>query len=167
MPASRSDLFAAFDRLGIRTETKEHPPVFTVEEAKKVHDGIPGGHCKNLFCKDEKGVLWLIVALEDAVINLKAAPAKIGSKRLTFGKPDLLMEILGVEPGSVTPFGLINDKAAQTHVILDERMMREEKLNFHPLANTATTTIAAGDLVAFIRACGHHPRIVAVSDALS
>ncbi len=167
MPASRSDLFALFDRLGITTVTKEHPPVFTVEEAKRVHDDIPGGHCKNLFCKDEKGALWLIVALEDAVINLKAAPARIGSKRLTFGKPDLLMEILGVEPGSVTPFGLINDKDAKTNVILDERMMREKKLNYHPLANTATTTIAAPDLVTFIRACGHAPRIVAVSEALS
>ncbi|MCA0431955.1 MAG: prolyl-tRNA synthetase associated domain-containing protein [Proteobacteria bacterium] len=166
MPASRSDLFALFDRLAIKTVTKEHPPVFTVEEAKKVHDDIPGGHCKNLFCKDEKGVLWLIVALEDSVINLKAAPAKIGSKRLTFGKPDLLLEILGVEPGSVTPFGLINDTAVRTNVILDARMMDQEKLNYHPLANTATTTIAAADLLTFIRACGHDPRIVAVSEPL-
>jgi Ala-tRNA(Pro) deacylase len=166
MPATRAELFGLFERLGIAVETHEHPPVFTVEEAKRVHDGIPGGHCKNLFCKDEKGVLWLIVALEDAVINLKAAPAKIGSKRLTFGKPDLLMEILGVEPGSVTPFGLINDKAVLSNVILDARMMEEEKLNFHPLQNTATTTIASSDLVTFIKACGHSPRVVAVSDPL-
>lgn len=166
MPATRQELFQRFDSLGISAKTHEHAPVFTVEEAKRVHDGIAGGHCKNLFCKDEKGALWLIVALEDSVINLKAAPAKIGSKRLTFGKPDLLMEILGVEPGSVTPFGLINDRDVRTNVILDERMMAEEKLNFHPLQNAATTTIAAADLISFIRSCGHDPRIVAVSDPL-
>jgi Ala-tRNA(Pro) deacylase len=164
MPASREDLMQFLEKLGIITTTAEHAPVFTVEEAKKVHDAIPGGHCKNLFCKDEKGALWLIVALEDAVINLKAAPAKIGSKRLTFGKPDLLMEILGVEPGSVTPFGLINDKSARTNVILDETMMRHEQLNFHPLRNDATTTIKSADLLAFMKACGHGPRVVAVSE---
>ncbi len=166
MPARRDELFQRFDSLGISVKTYDHAPVFTVEEAKRVHDGIPGGHCKNLFCKDEKGALWLIVALEDSVINLKSAPGKIGSKRLTFGKPDLLMEILGVEPGSVTPFRLINDPHARTNVILDERMMTEEKLNFHPLQNAATTTIASQDLLTFIRSCGHDPRIVAVSDPL-
>jgi Ala-tRNA(Pro) deacylase len=166
MIASRTDLFALFDQLAIKTTTVEHPPVFTVEEAKKVHDDIPGGHCKNLFCKDEKGVLWLIVALEDAKIDLKAAKDKIGSKRLTFGKPELLLEIMGVEPGSVTPFGLINDKEAKTNVILDEAMMKLPMLNFHPLKNDATTTISAEDLQKFIRATGHNPRIVSVSEPL-
>jgi Ala-tRNA(Pro) deacylase len=165
MPATRADLFQRFADLGIETTTLDHPPVFTVEEAKKVHDDVPGGHCKNLFCKDEKGVLWLIVALEDAFINLKAAPAKIGSKRLTFGKPELLLEVLGLEPGSVTPFGLINDTTQRTNVILDEAMMRESLLNFHPLKNDATTTISSADLMRFITSCGHAPRVVAVSDA--
>jgi Ala-tRNA(Pro) deacylase len=164
MPATRADLFAYLDSLGIETKTVDHAPVFTVEEARKVHGGIPGGHCKNLFLKDEKGAIWLIVCLEDARVDLKAAPARIGSKRLTFGKPDLLMEILGVEPGSVTPFGLINDDAARVNVILDQRMMAEPLLNYHPLRNDATTTIASADLERFIRACGHAPRIVAVSE---
>ena len=118
MPASRAELLAFFDQLAIKTETFDHPPVFTVEEAKSVHNQVPGGHCKNLFCKDEKGVLWLIVALADSAIDLKAAPQKIGSRRLSFGKPELLMEVLGVEPGSVTPFGLINDKENRVNVIL-------------------------------------------------
>ena len=166
MPATRDDLFAFFEKHDIVTLTFDHEPVFTVDEAKKVHDDVPGGHCKNLFCKDEKGVLWLIVALEDARIDLKAAPLKIGSRRLTFGKPELLMDVLGVEPGSVTPFGLINDTQNRTNVILDEVMMKHEKLNFHPLKNNATTTIASADLVKFIKACGHNPRIVAVSDIL-
>jgi Ala-tRNA(Pro) deacylase len=164
MPATRQDLFALFDQLEIATNTVEHIPVFTVEDARLVHHNISGGHCKNLFCKDEKGVLWLIVALEDARIDLKAAKDRIGSKRLTFGKPELLLEILGVEPGSVTPFGLINDKLARTNVILDEAMMGQEQLNFHPLKNDATTTISSDNLKKFIRATGHDPRVVAVSD---
>lgn len=166
MPASRAELMSFFDNLGISTTTMDHAPVFTVEEAQKVHGDIPGGHCKNLFCKDEKGVLWLIVALEDARIDLKAAKDKIGSKRLTFGKPELLMEVLGIEPGSVTPFSLINDKQMRTNVILDEAMMKLDKLNFHPLKNDATTTISSTDLITFINACGHAPRIVVVSDNL-
>jgi Ala-tRNA(Pro) deacylase len=165
MTASRADLFQRFADLAIETRTLDHAPVFTVDEAKGVHDDMPGGHCKNLFCKDEKGALWLIVALEDAVINLKAAPARIGSKRLTFGKPELLMDVLGVEPGSVTPFGLINDTTNRITVILDEAMMREPLLNFHPLRNDATTAIRAEDLIRFITSCGHAPRVVAVSDA--
>ena len=164
MPASRDDLFQRFKDLGITTTTLDHAPVFTVEEARKVHDGLPGGHCKNLFCKDEKGALWLIVCLEDARVDLKAAPARIGSKRLTFGKPELLMEVLGVEPGSVTPFGLINDTIQRTNVILDAQMMEHDILNYHPLKNDASTSIARDDLLTFIKSCGHSPRIVAVAE---
>ena len=164
MPATRQELFALFDELAIKTTSIEHIPVFTVEDAQKVHGDIEGGHCKNLFCKDEKGVLWLVVALEDARIDLKAAKDRIGSRRLSFGRPELLMEILGVEPGSVTPFSLINDKANKVNVILDAAMMKLEFLNFHPLKNDATTTISSVDLVKFIKATGHEPRVVAVSD---
>lgn len=164
MPATRQELFALFDELAIETNTSEHIPVFTVEDAQKVHGDIKGGHCKNLFCKDEKGVLWLIVALEDAHIDLKAAKDRIESRRLSFGRPELLMEILGVEPGSVTPFSLINDKANKTNVILDAAMMKLELLNFHPLKNDATTTISSVDLIKFIKATGHEPKVVAVSD---
>jgi Ala-tRNA(Pro) deacylase len=164
MPASRDELFQRFSDLGIKTTTKNHTPVFTVEQAQLVHHDIPGGHCKNLFCKDEKGVLWLIVCLEDSRVDLKTAPAKIGSRRLSFGKAELLMEVLGVEPGSVTPFGLINDKDVRTNVILDARMMENDLLNYHPLKNDATTAIRTVDLLSFIRSCGHAPRVVAVSD---
>jgi len=164
MPASRADLMARFSELGIKTHTREHPPVFTVEEAQSLRGQIPGGHCKNLFLKDEKGAVWLIVCLEDARIDLKSAPARIGSRRLSFGKPDLLMELLGVEPGSVTPFGLINDTGNRITVILEERMMQQELLNYHPLSNDATTTIASADLVSFIRSCGHEPRVVALAN---
>ena len=164
MPASRADLMARFSELRIKTHTREHPPVFTVEEAQALRGQIPGGHCKNLFLKDEKGAVWLIVCLEDARIDLKSVPARIGSRRLSFGKPDLLMELLGVEPGSVTPFGLINDAGNRITVILEERMMQEPLLNYHPLSNDATTTIASADLVSFIRSCGHEPRVVALAN---
>src|SRR5437667_2466540 len=147
MPATRQDLMAHFAALGIKTETREHAPVFTVEEARALRGQIPGGHCKNLFLKDEKGAHYLIVCLEEARIDLKAAPARIGSRRLSFGKPDLLMEVLGVEAGSVTPFALINAAPQSIEVILDARMMEEELLNYHPLKNDASTTIRAAALV--------------------
>lgn len=162
MPATRDDLLARLKTLGIETTTKDHAPVYTVEEARALRGEIPGGHCKNLFLKDDKGNIWLIVCLEEAAIDLKTAPGKIGSRRLSFGKPDLLREVLGVEPGSVTPFGLINDSQNRVNVVLDAEMMAHEFLNYHPLENTATTTIRSADLVAFIRSCGHEPRIVAV-----
>ncbi len=163
MPTTRDQLFARLSALGIETVTRQHPPVFTVEEARALRGSILGGHCKNLFLKDDKGAIWLIVGLEDARIDLKSAPARIGSRRLSFGKPDLLMEVLGVEPGSVTPFGLINDTACRTNVILDESMMRHATVNYHPLRNDATTSIRSADLLVFIKSCGHNPRIMAVS----
>ncbi len=162
MPATREALFARLAALGIETATRDHAPVFTVEEARALRGEIPGGHCKNLFLKDDKGQIWLIVCLEDALIDLKAAPARIGSRRLSFGKAELLMEVLGVEPGSVTPFGLINDTGNRVKVILEAAMMAEDLVNYHPLQNTATTTIRPSDLVSFIKSCGHDPRIVAV-----
>ena len=163
MPATRDDLFARFSSLGLETTTRDHAPVYTVEEAQALRGEIPGGHCKNLFLKDDKGNIWLIVCLEEAQIDLKAAPAKIGSRRLSFGKPELLKEVLGVEPGSVTPFGLINDTEKRVNVVLDAAMMAYELVNYHPLENTATTTIRSADLVAFIRSCGHEPKVVAVA----
>jgi Ala-tRNA(Pro) deacylase len=164
MPSSRDDLMARFSALGIATKTRDHAPVFTVEEARALRGEILGGHCKNLFLKDDKGALYLIVCLEDARIDLKRLPARIGSRRLSFGRPELLMEVLGVEAGSVTPFALINAASGRINVILDAQMMTEAILNYHPLKNDATTTIRAADLLAFIRSCGHEPRIVPVSE---
>ncbi len=160
MPATEEQLFARFEELGIETTTKRHPPVFTVEEAKSLRGELPGGHCKSLFLKDKKGALWLVVCLEDRRMDMKALQAAIGSARLSFGKPDLLVEVLGVEPGSVTPFGLINDTEQRVNVILDRRMMSMTPLNYHPLKNDATTQIKPADLERFVRACGHEPRMV-------
>jgi Ala-tRNA(Pro) deacylase len=163
MPATRQELLARLDELGIKTATVDHPAVFTVAESSGLERQLPGGHTKNLFLKDKKGRLYLVVALGHARIDLKSLHKVLGSDRLSFGSPDLLIEVLGVTPGSVTPFALINDKARRVTVVLDADMMRHERLNYHPLANTATTDIAREDLLAFIRSCGHEPRILAVA----
>jgi len=160
MGVSQQELFDHLQALGIETKTHQHKAAFTVEEARQLRGEIAGGHCKNLFLKDKKGQLWLLVCLEETQVNLKTAPAKIASARLSFGKPDLLMETLGIAPGSVTPFALINDDKAVVNVILEQKMMAHELLNYHPLQNDATTTISSDDLIKFIRSCGHEPQIV-------
>jgi Ala-tRNA(Pro) deacylase len=163
MPASRADLMATLDKLGIQTRTVEHPPLFTVEQSRKLRGEIDGGHTKNLFLKDKKDEVFLVVAGEDAELDMKSLHKRIGSVRLSFGRPELLAELLGVIPGSVTPFGAINDTGKRVTIILDEALMRHERLNFHPLENTATTTIASADLVGFLRATGHEPKILPVA----
>jgi Ala-tRNA(Pro) deacylase len=157
---TRDDLFARFAFLGIATETRDHAPVFTVEESRAMRGEIPGAHCKNLFLKDKNGSLWLIVCLEDTRVDLKALPTKIGSGRLSFGRPEVLRQVLGVDPGSVSPFALINARPGSVNVVLEEAMMRHESLNYHPLENSATTTISSADLLKFIRSCGHDAKVL-------
>ncbi|MFN3347793.1 prolyl-tRNA synthetase associated domain-containing protein [Pseudorhodoplanes sp.] len=163
MPASPDDLFAFLDRLGIPHRTVTHPPLFTVEQSRAVADRVPGGHSKNLFLKDTRGTLYLIVLLEDARVNLKAVPGIVGCGRLSFGSAELLREALGVEPGSVTPFSLINDRDRRVTPIFDAAMMERPLLNFHPLVNTMTTSIARDHLLTFAAATGHSPLIRPVS----
>lgn len=160
MPASPQDLFAFLDRLGVRHATVTHPPLFTVADSQILRGQIAGGHTKNLFLKDKAGTLFLVVANEDAHIDLKSIHHRIHSKRVSFGSTELLMQHLGVPPGSVTPFAAINDTRGAVSVVLDAAMMRHEVLNFHPLINTMTTSIAARDLVTFLTATGHEPRIL-------
>lgn len=161
MPATRQDLFDRLDELGIKTTTLDHEAVFTVSESDSLNQRLPGGHTKNLFLKDAKGRIFLIVAQSHAQVNLKTIHKNIGCARLSFGKPDLLMEILGVEPGSVTAFSVINDHDKRLEqVIVDQDLMEFETINCHPLVNTATTAIARDDLIRFIRNCGHEPRIM-------
>jgi Ala-tRNA(Pro) deacylase len=155
------DLFAYLARLGIATETFEHPPVFTVAESRSIKAAIPGGHSKNLFLKDKKDRLFLVVARDETRIDLKKLHEAIGaSGRLSFGAPDLLRETLGVEPGSVTPFALINDPHGRVSVALDASLMTFARVNFHPLVNSMTTTIGREDFFAFLRATGHEPRVL-------
>jgi len=166
MPCTPEDLVAFLDNLGVATETVEHPPLFTVEDSQSLRGEIPGGHTKNLFVKDKKGRIFLLVLGEETIVDLKRVHEKIGGQgRVSFGSAELLEEVWGVKPGAVTPFGAINDRGAKVTVVLDAEMMRLERLNFHPLVNTRTTGLASRDLVAFLRATGHEPMIVALADA--
>src|SRR6187200_1478816 len=166
MPATPSDLFTFLDRLGIAHPTVTHPALFTVEQSRALRGTIPGGHTKNLFLKDKKGALFLVTALEDAVIELKSLHRRLAaSGRFSFGAADLMRETLGIEPGAVTPFAAMNDHDRRVTVILDAALMEHGTVNFHPLLNTMTTSIGRDDLVRFLAATGHPPRIVAVSHA--
>jgi Ala-tRNA(Pro) deacylase len=163
MPASPKDLLAYLGQLAIETTTVEHAPLFTVEDSRALRGEIPGGHTKNLFVKDKKSRLFLLVLGEDTEVDLKRVHDKIGAQgRLSFGSAELLQEVWGVSPGAVTPFGAVNDRESRVTVALDEQMMRTERLNFHPLVNTRTTGIKSADLVKFLRATGHEPLIVAL-----
>jgi Ala-tRNA(Pro) deacylase len=163
MPATPDDLFAFLDRLDIAHPTIAHPPMFTVEEAKRLLGALAGGHTKNLFLKDKRDAVFLVVALEHAAIELKTLHHRLGAARFSFGSADLMRELIGVEPGAVTPFGVINDTGRRVTVVLDAAMMGHGTLNYHPLVNTMTTSIGRDDLVKFLRATGHEPRIVAVA----
>ena len=167
MPASPDDLFAYLDTLAIPHQTVTHPPLFTVEQSQELRGQIPGGHTKNLFLKDKKDAVFLVVAQEDAVIELKSLHRRLGaSGRFSFGSADLLLELWGVIPGAVTPFGAINDTGHRVTVVLDAPMMQHATLNYHPLVNTMTTSIARDDLVKFLGATGHPPRIETVSGVM-
>lgn len=154
------ELLAHLDQLGIPSSTILHPPAFTVAEGEAVMGHLPGVHIKNLFLRDAKEVMWLVVAPWDRAIDLKKLPALIGSARISFGSAARLKRVLGVEPGSVTPFAVINDKRHQVKVILDAWMMGQEIINAHPLINSMTTSLKSGDLMKFFTATGHQPRLV-------
>lgn len=141
MSATPADLFALFDRLGIEHTTIEHPPFFTVEEGRPWHERIPGLHCKNLFIKDRKGGIWLVVMPADKRTDLGRLEKALAAPRFSFARPDVLREVLALTPGSVTPFGLINDTQRRVTVILDEEMLGSEWVNLHPLHNAASTTL--------------------------
>ena len=159
-PATRADLFALLDRLGIAHSTMEHAPVFTVEEGQAIKASLPGGHTKNLFLDDGRGALVLVSALGDTVVKVNRLHRVLGTKRFSFGKEDVLYEALGVRPGSVTAFALMNDAAGRVRFVIDAALMAADPVNFHPLKNDATTAIAAADLLAFARATGHEPVLV-------
>ncbi len=161
LPTSPAALFRRLDELGLRHRTVEHPPVFTVEEAKALRGSLPGGHVKNLFLRNKKGDgMWLVVALEDRAIDLKALGERIGAGRVSFCSADRLMAQLGVIPGAVTPLALINDREAKVRVVIDQGLIEQDPVNVHPLVNTMTTALSPADLLSFIRSCGHTPEIL-------
>ncbi len=161
-PATRAELLSKLGDLGIAVTTTEHAAVFTVAESEALERDIPGGHTKNLFLKDAKGRLFLVIAKTSTRIDLKQLHKRLDAARFSFGKPELLMEVLGVPPGSVTAFSLMNDPDQRVTVIVDAALMAHDTINCHPLENTGTTNIARDELLRFIRSCGHDPRIVAI-----
>ena len=166
MSHTPDSLFARFDAMGIAHETLHHPALFTVEESKILRGDIPGAHTKNLFLKDKKGKLFLITAVESTRLDLKHLHEQIGaSGRLSFGSADQMQEHLGVTPGSVTAFAVINDQAGAVTMILDERLKTYARINGHPLINTMTTGVSWSDLLRFLDATGHRPMVMQVGES--
>jgi Ala-tRNA(Pro) deacylase len=157
-------LYARFRALGIAWSTHAHAPVFTVEEAQNLRGTLPGMHTKNLFLKDKSGGLWLVVAREELRIDLNALSKALGAPRFSFGKPELMVEVLGIAPGAVTPFALMNDRvnagAARVSAVFDKGILEAAILNFHPLRNDKTTAISPSDLLKFAADTGHIPRLL-------
>ena len=161
--ADRQTLFARLEELGIAAVTVEHEAVFTVEESQSLRERLPGAHTKNLFLVDKDGRAALVVAKDDTRVDLKSVAKRLGIGRPSFGKPERLLELLGVTPGSVTPFALINDPEGRVAVAVDAALLAFAEVNFHPLENTATTKLATDDFLRFVRACGHEPLILPLS----
>jgi Ala-tRNA(Pro) deacylase len=163
MARDRRRFFAMLDELGIASTTVEHAPMFTVEQSRGLRETIPGAHTKNLFLADKESRIALVVAKDDTRVDLKLVAARLGFGRLSFGNATLLGELLGVAPGSVTPFALFNDTERRVRVVVDDALMAFTEINCHPLDNSATTRLVADDLLRFIRACGHSPLVMALS----
>ncbi|MBQ0816998.1 MAG: prolyl-tRNA synthetase associated domain-containing protein [Methyloceanibacter sp.] len=163
MQSDRVRLFARLEELGIATTTVEHVPMFTVEQSQSLRGTIPGAHTKNLFLKDKDGHLVLVVAKEDTRVDLRALAKQLGFGRFSFGKPELLKDVLGIEPGSVTAFALFHEASRRLDaVVVDEALMGFAEVNCHPLINSATTRLATKDLIRFMEACGHAPRVLSL-----
>lgn len=160
MESRESYLMSKLEELGIVTTTIEHVPVMTVQEAQAQRQHLPGGHAKNLFVKDRKKAYWLLVAEEEQSINLKATAQMLGAEKFSFASAAELEEILGIKPGAVSPFALINDVDGRVSVVLDQHLLQASPLNFHPLRNDRTTAIAKEDFLKFLERINHSPRII-------
>ncbi|MEZ6013218.1 MAG: prolyl-tRNA synthetase associated domain-containing protein [Hyphomonas sp.] len=167
MTATPDDLFAYLDALGIAHTTHWHEAVFTVGESTELKASMPGGHTKNLFLKDKDGAIVLIAAEAHSELKLNQLHRLIGTKRLSFGAPDLMVDLLGVTPGSVTAFALMNDKAGRVRFLVDAALMAHDPVNFHPLTNTGTTAVSRKDFEKFVRATGHGFEVIDFSQLLA
>jgi Ala-tRNA(Pro) deacylase len=153
-------LFAFLERIGVGWSTVLHPPVFTVADGHEIKADIAGGHSKNLFMKDKKGALVLVSAWQGSVLPLNRLHREIGVQRLSFTDADLLWRALGVTPGSVTAFALLNDSSRQVRFVLDAALAAHGIMNFHPLRCDMTTSISVSDFNRFIAETGHVAQIV-------
>lgn len=159
--AAEAAILDLLAELGVTPTITRHPPLFTVEDSQALRGELPGAHIKNMFMKDKKGGFWLVTCLEERKIRIKDLEKALGAPRMSFGKPDLLWEVLGVRPGAVTPLALMTDREArQVRMVLDKQMLDSEVINAHPLHNEATLTFPTADLKRFVAACGHSPEII-------
>ena len=165
LPTTPERLLEVLDSLGIAYKIYNHPPIFTVQEGEHLKASIPGTHCRNLFLADKKKVMYLVVAANETAIDLKKLPDLLGSHRLSFGSAERLWTYLGIRPGSVCPFTVINDKEHRIEVILDAHMMEAEIVNYHPLDNAMTISLSPADLLKFLTHTGHVPRIIDLTPA--
>jgi len=161
------ELLAYLDDLGISHSTISHPPVFTVDEAKRLRGSLPGGHSKSLFLKNKEGRMWLVVVGEDQRVDLDVLAGALEAKRLSFGSPERLMRYLGVIPGAVTPFAVINDSGNGVMAAVSAALLAHDQLSFHPLANDQTTSISSKDLLRFLASTGHEPRVLEAAELAS
>ncbi|MEM7225357.1 MAG: prolyl-tRNA synthetase associated domain-containing protein [Pseudomonadota bacterium] len=159
-PAGPQELLARLEALGLESTTVEHAPVFTVEESQALCGDLPGGHIKNLFLRNKKGRMWLVTCLEDQPVDLKALTAKLEAGRLSFGSAQRLMDHLGIRPGSVTPFAVMNDPGGQVQMVLEKKVLEENPVNCHPLVNHMTTALSPTALLQFLEAEGHPPLVI-------
>ncbi len=157
-----TQLLADLGALGIAYEIVEHAAVFTVEESHAIHDTVAGAHTKNLFLKDAGGQFWLVTVPHDLRVDLKALPAAIGSKRVSFGKAEDMERLIGVTPGSVTPLAAIADKEGAVNVVLDATLAEADRVNVHPLRNTATLGLSGADLRRALTHWGYDPVIASI-----
>lgn len=160
LPTSPEALIGRLKTLGLPHTVHTHPAVFTVAESQKIDAEIPGAHTRNMFLKDKKGALFLVTLRHDTMIDLKKLSDVLGAGRFSFGSPERLWDNLGVRPGSVTPFAIINDTAHAVTLVLEEGMMAEDVVNFHPLVNTMTVGLHPNDFLKFLAAIKVTPRIV-------
>jgi len=172
LPTSPDQLLARLQELGIQSHTIDHAPVFTVEESKELRGQLPGGHVKNLFLRNKKEEMWLVTVEESKRIDLKALGEKLtgatgGAAKLSFGSADRLMQYLGVIPGAVTPFAVINDKTRAVRMVLDQDLLRHDVVHAHPLVNFKATALAPQDLLRFLEAEGHAPQMITIPLASS
>ncbi len=157
------ELLAHLESLGIAARTVSHPPLYTVEDSKRLRGELPGGHVKNLFLRDKRGRHWLLTTLEDSRVDLKDMARRLEAGKFSFANHDALADLLGIAPGAVSPLAAINDTAQQVTIVLDEALLAHDPLNVHPLRNDRTTALAAADLLRFLSACDHAPMIMPFS----
>ena len=159
-PATPDQVLRRLDELGVDVRTHRHPPVFTVDEAKALRGSIEGAHLKNLFLRNKKGQMWLLVTPENRALDLRKVGALIGSGRLSFASRERLMKYLGVIPGAVTPLAVINDTSQSVRVAIDSELLTCDALNVHPLDNGMTTSIPPDGLLRFLEAERHAPLVI-------